>query len=788
MLNSKTRWMIAESDQQKIEEFEKELKIPSLVAKLLLNRDLKDVEKARDFLFDKSDSFHDPFLFNDMKKAVGRIRDAINNGERILVFGDYDADGVSSTSVMMTVLRDIGAEVEFYIPNRFSEGYGPNEAAFRWAKDEGFTLIITVDTGISAVHEAHVAKELGIDLIITDHHEPGPDLPDAHSIIHPKIEGSQYPFGDLAGVGVAFKLAHALYGELPTHLLDLAAIGTIADLVPLRGENRILAKRGIAKLRVTERKGIKALCKVANAHQHEMTEESIGFMIAPRINAVGRLGDADPAVDLMLTEDGEEAKALAEEIDSLNKERQAIVNTMTQEAIEMVENDYPLDDNSVLVIGKEGWNSGVVGIVASRLVDKFYRPTIVLSFDSEKGMAKGSARSIVGFDLFKSLSKCRDILPHFGGHPMAAGMTLELDHVGELRNRLNEIAESELSEEDFIPVTVMDAAVKMEEITIESIEKLSLLAPFGMQNPKPKWVIEDVSIEHYKKIGSNQNHLKVVLGDENNKLDGVGFGLGDLADHITPFSDASIIGELSINEWNNRKKPQIFLHDIKIDQWQLFDVRGIRQVDKWEKHVPKENKKIFCFHSSTLEKLHMQDREDIHLIEDAESLNDVSIDGGSIVLLDMPASMEMVKAIVGKGKPHRIYAHFFQDEDHFFSTMPTRDHFKWYYAFLTKRGSFDLNKHGDDLAKYKGWSKETIDFMSQVFFELKFVTIVNGFISLNPVKTKKDLTESPAYQKKQQQYELENELLYSSYNELKAWFNERIKESVIFEEEVEAWT
>ncbi|KSU63829.1 single-stranded-DNA-specific exonuclease RecJ [[Bacillus] enclensis] len=788
MLNSKTRWKIAESDQDKIEEFQRELKIPSLVAKLLLNRDLTTVEEARDFLFDSGDGFHDPFLFNDMKKTVDRIQRAVNDGERILVYGDYDADGVSSTSVMMTVLRDIGAEVEFYIPNRFSEGYGPNEAAFRWAGDEGFTLIITVDTGISAVHEAQIAKEIGIDLIITDHHEPGPALPEAYSIIHPKIEGSEYPFQELAGVGVAFKLAHALYGELPHHLLDLAAIGTIADLVPLRGENRVLAKRGISKLRITERKGIKALCKAANAHQHEMTEESIGFTIAPRINAVGRLGDADPAVDLMLTEDEEEAKALAEEIDALNKERQSIVNTMTQEAIEMVEYDYPLEDNSVLVIGKEGWNPGVVGIVASRLVDKFYRPVIVLSYDSEKGQAKGSARSIAGFDLFNSLSKCRDILPHFGGHPMAAGMTLKLDDVHDLRSRLNEIARNELTEEDFIPVTVMDAAVKMEEISIESIEKLGLLAPFGMQNPKPKWVIENVSIEHYKKIGSNQNHLKVLLGNDSAKLDGVGFGLGELADHITPFSEASIVGELSINEWNNRKKPQIFLHDIKIEEWQLFDVRGIRQVEKWEKQVPAENKKIFCFHSSTLEKLNMKEREDVLLIEDKDALSDISTAGASIVFLDMPSSQDFVKTIVGKGRPHRIYAHFFQDEDHFFSTMPTREHFKWYYAFLSKRGSFDLKKHGDDLAKYKGWSKETIDFMSQVFFELKFVTIDNGFISLNPVKTKKDLSESPAYQKKQQQYELENELLYSSYSELKAWFNERIKESVTFEEEVEAWT
>ncbi|MGM0830506.1 MAG: single-stranded-DNA-specific exonuclease RecJ [Bacillota bacterium] len=787
MLNSKTRWMMSESDQHKISELANELKVPSLVAKLLINRDLDDVEEARNFLFDTGDSFHDPFLFEDMKKATERIHKAIENGERILVYGDYDADGVSSTSVLMTVLRDLGAEVEFYIPNRFSEGYGPNEGAFRWAKEEEFTLIITVDTGISAVNEAKLAKELEIDLIITDHHEPGPELPPAFALIHPKVEGTTYPFGELAGVGVAFKLAHALYGALPVHLLDLAAIGTIADLVPLRGENRLLAKRGIAQLRVSNRLGIKALCRIANAQQQEITEESIGFMIAPRINAVGRLGDADPAVDLMLTEDAEEAKALAEEIDSLNKERQAIVSQMTEEAVEMVENDFPLYDNSVLVIGKEGWNPGVVGIVASRLVDKFYRPTIVLSFDSEKGTAKGSARSIAGFDLFKNLSTCRDILPHFGGHPMAAGMTLQLDDVAQFRNRLNELASTELTEDDFIPVTQLDASVTVDEISVESIEKLQLLAPFGMHNPKPKWIIDNVSIEHYKKIGSAQNHLKLVLADKGVQLDGVGFGLGELADHMTPFSNASVIGELSINEWNNRKKPQVFLQDVKIDHWQLFDVRGIKQVHKWNGLIPDENKIIICFNPATLEKLSLGKAE-VMLLEDGSSLEGLATDKASLVLLDLPTSKPILEDLLKKGQPHRIYAHFFQEEDHFFSTMPTREHFKWYYGFLTKRGSFDLNKHGDDLAKYKGWSKETIDFMSQVFFDLKFVTIVNGFISLNPEKTKKDLSESLTYQKKQQQYELENELLYSSYQELKTWFNERIEESVTIEEEVKAWT
>ncbi|MFD2681401.1 single-stranded-DNA-specific exonuclease RecJ [Bacillus seohaeanensis] len=788
MLKSKTRWIVQETNEQEVDKLAKELNIPSLVAKLLINRDLDDVEQARNFLFDTGDSFYDPFLFNDMQKAVDRIKEAIQNQEKILIYGDYDADGVSSTSVMMTVLRDLHADVEFYIPNRFSEGYGPNEQAFRWAKDSGVSLIITVDTGISAIHEAHIAKELELDLIITDHHEPGPQLPEALAIIHPKLAGSTYPFSDLAGVGVALKLAHALYGYLPEELLDLAAIGTIADLVPLMGENRAIAKKGLVQLRKSNRPGIKALCKLAKATQQEMNEESIGFVLAPRINAVGRLGDADPAVDLLLSEDEEEAMMIASEIDSINKERQAIVSEMTEEAIKMVEKDFPLSENQVLVIGKEGWNSGVVGIVASRLVDKFYRPTIVLSYDQETGKAKGSARSIVGFDLFQNLSTCRDILPHFGGHPMAAGMTLALEDVPELRNRLNLLASEQLEEEDFIPVTQLDTEIKLDEVSLESIEQLQMLAPFGMANPKPKLKIENVSVGNMKKIGANQNHLKLMLQEDDNFLDGVGFGLGEIADHLSPISKVSVIGELSINEWNNRRKPQIFLQDVMVQEWQLFDIRGMKQAERWLSIVPVLNRKIICFEAATLQFFSAISSEEVEVIDSIEKAEMVNITDLNLVLLDLPSDKKLLESLLKSGKPCRIYAHFYQREDHFFSTMPTRDHFKWYYLFLAKRKSFHIEKHGDELAKYKGWSKETIDFMSQVFFELEFVTINNGFISLNPTKMKRDLAESITYQKKQSHYMLENELVYSSYQELKAWFDERIVETVTARGGVEVWT
>ncbi len=787
MLKSRTRWVVKETDRLKAEELAAALNIAPLTASLLVNRGFDTVETARYFLFEENQAFHDPFLLKDMDKLVARVNQAINDQEPILIFGDYDADGVSSTTVMMRVLVDLGANVDYYIPNRFTEGYGPNEPAFRHAAENGVRLIITVDTGISALHEADVAKELGIDLIITDHHEPGPKLPDAFAIIHPKLEDSIYPFRDLAGVGVAFKVAHALYGFVPEDLLEIAAIGTIADLVSLTGENRLIAKKGIQQMKRTENLGLKALLSMTKTELPSISEETVGFVIGPRINAAGRLGSADPAVQLLLTNDRDEAMMLAEEIDGLNKERQTLVATIADEAIEEVENNFPIKDNHVLVIGMEGWNSGVIGIVASRLVEKYYRPTIVLSFDKEKGLAKGSARSIQGFDLFKNLSTCRDILPHFGGHPMAAGMTLKLEDVATLRERLNVLAAEQLTEADLIPVTQVDLEVRLEEITIHSIAEMGKLAPYGVDNPKPKVLIKEAQISSMRKIGANQNHLKVTLANEAASLDGIGFSLGPLHEEISPISPLSAIGELSINEWNNIKKPQIFLQDLAVHNWQLFDIRGLRRHEKLGDMIPAENTKWILFESGNQQTFQKYCGENLLIVENEDAATKADIQAKNIVLLDLPPSIQVLETLVSGKQPARIYVHFHKEDSDFFSTMPTREHFKWFYAFLAKRGTFDLKKHGEELAKYRGWTKETVEFMSKVFFDLEFVKINNGFISLEKNVPKRDLSESKTYQKKQATFTLENELLYSSFEQLKSWFDHVIQGSVQNEEAISTW-
>ncbi|PLR78031.1 single-stranded-DNA-specific exonuclease RecJ [Bacillus sp. V3-13] len=787
MLKSKKRWIVQQSDREKSEAIAKELNITPLVASLLINRGLDTMEAARSFLFDKEQQFHDPFLLKDMDKAVRRIQEAIGNKEPILIFGDYDADGVSSTAVMMKTLVELGANVEFYIPNRFTEGYGPNEQAFRKAAERGFALIITVDTGISALDEAKVAAGLGVDLIITDHHEPGPELPQALAIIHPKLEDSLYPFRELAGVGVALKLSHALYGRVPEHLLEFAAIGTIADLVSLQGENRLIARQGIQRLSITKNKGLQALFKVTGADPAAITEETVGFLIAPRINAAGRLIDADPAVKLLLTDDELEAAALAEEIDELNKQRQALVNSIAEEAIREVEEHFPADENPMLVIGKEGWNAGVIGIVASRLVEKFYRPVIVFSFDKEKGEAKGSARSIPGFDLYKNLSLCKDILPHFGGHPMAAGMTLQLENVDELRSRLNDLAGKQLSKDDFIPAVHLDAKIELSEIHLSSVMELQMLAPYGTDNPKPKVLVENAAISSMRKIGSNQDHLKMTLEDNGAELDGIGFGLGHLYEHISPATKLSVIGELSINEWNNIRKPQIFLHDLSVSAWQLFDLRGLKRYDKLAELIPAANLKAIVFHEANREKFAGIFNREMICISSEEDAAQLDIDDCSVLIVDLPPAKEWLARLVAGKRPARIYVHFYKEGSEFFSTVPTREHFKWYYAFLAKKSPFDLNRLGDALAKNRGWTKETIDFMSQVFFELDFVTINNGFISLNKSIKKRDLTDSKTYQAKLEQYTLENDLLYSPFQHLKGWFDQYVKGSVKHEEAIKEW-
>ena len=770
MIQSKKRWSISRPDEQLVSNLENELSIPRVCAKVLVSRGFQSVPEASDFLHLTEENIHNPFLLNGMDQLVERVHRAVDQEEKIMVYGDYDADGITSTTVLMLTLLSMGADVTFKIPNRFIDGYGPSERLFQEAFDEGVKLIITVDNGISGIKQIQFAKDLGMDVIVTDHHEPGEELPVADVIIHPSLKGTTYPFSHLAGVGVAFKVAHALTGEIPTELYYLVAIGTIADLVSLTDENRYYVQQGIKQMKRSGSVAIEALAKVSGVEVASISEETIGFMFGPRINAIGRLGEASPGVELFLTEDLTNALSIANLLNEKNVERQAIVKQITDEAVEIIENEINLDGPSVIVVGKKDWNPGVLGIVASKLVEKYYRPAIVLGIDEEKQVAKGSARSIEGFHMYKELSKNSDIIPHFGGHPMAAGMTLPLEKLEELKNRLQTQAKECLNEDQLTPIVLIDVPLEMHEITTDAIESLQKLAPFGMDFAKPIYCIEEVEVASVRKIGSAQNHVKMELKKGSSSLDAIGFGQGELADEISPTAKISFIGDLQVNEWNGRKKPQLMIQDTKTNDWQLFDIRGIRQVNRWLPMISSEKCVFVAFNKETISYFETLIQEKVWLFSD---IFEQQIKSDYITLLDLPSDESLLKKILEYHDWSRIYAHFYSSDSTYFEGLPSRDQFKWYFSFLSKRKSFALKQHIQELSKHTGWSQNTINFMSKVFFELNFVRIDNGMLVINDHLDKTDLSEAPAYKQRAKKIELEQKLLYAPYMELKQWFEER---------------
>ncbi|RDW21690.1 single-stranded-DNA-specific exonuclease RecJ [Oceanobacillus chungangensis] len=766
MLQSKANWQFKPlgSNERMINDL---TGITPVVGELLAQRGITTAEAANQFLSPDIKNLHYPINITSIEKAAERVHQAISMNEKVLVFGDYDADGVSSTTVMLKALEELGADCDYYIPNRFTEGYGPNEAAFIDAHEKGYKVIITVDTGIAAVHEASIAKQLGIDLIITDHHEVQTELPDAYAILHPKCS-PDYPFDELAGVGVAFKFAEQILGYFPKHLLDLVAIGTIADMVPLVDENRIFAYYGLHALTITKNPGIRALkavCKI----EGNVTEEDVGFLIGPRLNAVGRLQDADLAVQLLMTDDPVLAEEMALEIQGINIQRQEIVNQIVKEAEAMVQ-DQP---DGVIIAQKAGWNEGVLGIVASKLVRKYDRPAIVLTEKQGTNEVKGSARSIPAFDLFKNCMKIRDLFTHFGGHAQAAGMTLPAENVAVIQENLNEFIHEALSEDDFKQVIEVNAMLQLSEINETLVDEINRLAPFGMSNPKPVFAIKEIPAD-VRQIGAKKNHLKLLFKEDDVQVEGIGFSMGDLHTYITPHTPLTVVGELGINEWNGNRKAQIVLQDMKIEEWQLYDQRGKKKIETF----PHINELITVL-ANEAQPVHLNASQ-ITYETDIEELQKTDV----LYIYDLPTNEAQLKEIIQKTKPKNIHVCFNIENSTYLTAFPTREEFIWFYALVLKRKTLDLKQEMQMIMNAKGWTKERIIFISKVFLELGFVKIENGVVHVSPNPDKKDLSEAPSYKERLNQIKIEKELYYSNYEQLKAWFEscmnrvERPKEEV----------
>lgn len=565
-MRRKRIWHINRNDHELISELAKTLDIPRVMSGLFVNRGLKTSEDINGFLFSGKNDLKSPFDIPGVQVGAQRIIQAIRDEERILVYGDYDVDGITATTVVTGCLLELNACVDYYIPDRMGEGYGLNEQAITKAKESGVQVIITVDCGISSINEARLAKDLGIDLIITDHHQPPAVLPAAFAVINPKTVTEALPWSDLAGVGVAFKLIQAVaqllnYEHVCWQYLDLVALGTIADIVPLRKENRILVKEGLNQISRGERQGIKALIEVSGIAVSALTTDHVAYALAPRLNACGRLGKADSGVKLLLTKDEKEALEIASYLNEENQSRQSLEQDILEEALAELEKQGKPGSDKFIMLASENWHPGVIGIVASRLADKFYRPTIMISL--ENGIGKGSGRSIPGFNLHGALEKVKENLISFGGHEMAAGLTLKEKNINLVHDLLNRYADKELQEKDMVPVLLVDAELSWQDINQDLIRKISTMAPFGYQNPYPVFALRGKQISDCREVGSNGSHLKLRISDNNTSLNGIGFKLGALKETAAAWEKCDLAFVPELNNFNGRTQVQLNIKDIK---------------------------------------------------------------------------------------------------------------------------------------------------------------------------------------------------------------------------------
>ena len=555
------KWECYNLDNEKVEELVKKRHITNLLASILVNRGIIDGEKINVFLNPTRKDFYNPFLMPDMEIAVKRIVKAIENKEKIMIYGDYDADGITSITVLKKYLNEIGLKTGEYIPNRLNEGYGLNKDAISKIYNDGYKLMITVDCGISGLEEVDYANSLGMEIIITDHHEPAEKLPEAIAVIDAKRKDNKYPFNQLAGVGVVFKLIQAISTELKLEekeylkYLDLVCIGTISDIVPLVDENRVIAKLGFKLIEKTKNIGLKTLLNIADLKK--IDSNAISFGVAPRINACGRMGFQEEALQLFLTEDSEKATTIAKRLVQFNQERQAKEKQIFEEVIEKIEKDNK--DKKCIVLAEENWHHGVIGIVASKITEIYYKPSILICLEGDKG--KGSGRSVPGFDLYTALTKCSDYIEKFGGHSMAIGITIKKENFEKLKEAIEKYAqESNIS--DIMPIINIDKEINLKNINIEEVKSLELLEPFGEGNKMPLFLLRNLKIDSIRAL-SGGKHLKLTLKQDNNIVDAIGFNMGDLSKEYLLGDKVDVVGTIEINSFGNKENIQINLKDIR---------------------------------------------------------------------------------------------------------------------------------------------------------------------------------------------------------------------------------
>lgn len=685
--------------------------LSSEVACLLFQRGIKDESSLKKFLDPSLEDLHDPYLLHDMDKAVERIRQAIERGELILVYGDYDADGMTSASIVKESLEQLGAECLIYLPNRFTDGYGPNASVYKYfIEQQGVSLIVTVDNGVAGHEAIDLAQSMGVDVIVTDHHSMPEVLPDAYAIVHPEHQEADYPFKHLAGCGVAFKLACALLEEVQVELLDLVAIGTIADMVSLTDENRVMVQYGLEVLRNTQRLGLQELFEIAGISSGDISEETVGFQLAPRLNALGRLDDPNPAIDLLTGFDDEEVHEIALMIQEKNEERKEIVQAIYEEAKSLVD-----PNKSVQVLAKEGWNPGVLGIVAGRLLEELGQTVIVLNI--EDGRAKGSARSIEAVDIFEALDPHRELFIAFGGHAGAAGMTLEAEQLDALSEILETYVKDKGIDAKCKSQLYLDEELDLENLNLDTVKSFERLAPFGMDNQKPIFYIRDFQVENARSMGAGDSHLKLRISKGTASFEVVAFGQGAKATEFAQTKQLELAVTLSVNQWNGQTTLQLMMVDARVDGVQLFNIRS---------------------KSAALP-------DGVPVLDFSEELPDVS-SSPAVAVKNLPEDIRILKNIFQEHDFSAVYFKNDIDKPYYLTGYGTREQFAKLYKTIYQFPEFDIRYKLKDLSAYLKIEQILLVKMIQIFEELGFVSVENGVMKVNKDAAKRDIAESQIYQ------------------------------------------
>ena len=555
------KWECYEVDENKVQDLMNKYNVNEILARILVNKNISTQKEMDLFMNPTRNDFHDPFLMPDMEIAIDRILKAIENKEKIMIYGDYDADGITSITVLKSFLKERGLEVASYIPNRLNEGYGLNKEAIKKIYNQGYRLMLTVDCGITGIDEIDYANSLGIETIVTDHHEPAEELPKAIAVIDAKRKDNIYPFNQLAGVGVVFKFIQAISIKLGLEekdylkYLDIVCIGTISDIVPLVDENRVIAKLGLRLVAQTKNIGLRALIEIIGFKK--IDSSTVSFGIAPRINACGRMGNEQLALDLFLCDDYNKAKELALKLNEYNVERQNIEKRIFDEAVSKIETEEK--GKTCIIVGNTGWHHGIIGIVASKVTDMYFKPSILVCFEDEEG--KGSGRSVPGFDLHEALMKCGKHLEKFGGHAMAVGVTVKRNEFEDFKEELENYAK-EFNVEKIVPIINIDSELQLKNLSIENVKSLEVLEPYGEANKMPMFLFKNLKINSIRAL-SEGKHLKLSLKDDNFMVDAIGFNMGELSEKYLLDDKVDIVGNLDINSFNGNESIQIIIKDIR---------------------------------------------------------------------------------------------------------------------------------------------------------------------------------------------------------------------------------